>query len=48
MKNQSEWKKADKAHGKYFSEIRPSRTFFEVKGLIIDDFLIETEADCVN
>ncbi|MGA2405905.1 MAG: hypothetical protein ABSF81_04030 [Bacteroidales bacterium] len=38
---------AAKAHGEYFSEIRPACTFIEVKGFIADDWLIETEADCV-
>lgn len=42
-----EWKKAAKARGEYFSEIRPACTFIEVKGFIADDWLIETEADCV-
>lgn len=47
LKDISEWKKAAKAHGEYFSEIRPACTFIEVKGFIMNDWLIETEADCV-
>jgi enamine deaminase RidA (YjgF/YER057c/UK114 family) len=47
LRDISEWKKAAKAHGEYFSEIRPACTFIEVKGFIADDWLIETEADCV-
>lgn len=47
LKNISDWKKAAKAHGEYFSEIKPASTFIEVKGFIKDDWLIETEADCV-
>jgi len=47
LKNISDWEKAAKAHGEYFSEIRPACTFIEVKGFINDDWLIETEADCV-
>jgi enamine deaminase RidA (YjgF/YER057c/UK114 family) len=47
LKDISEWEKAARAHGEYFSEIRPACTFIEVKGLIKDDWLIETEADCV-
>ena len=41
------WEQAAKAHGDYFSEIRPACTFVEVKGLIKDDWLVETEADCI-
>jgi hypothetical protein len=36
-----------KPDGKYFSEIRPACSFIEVKGFIKDDWLVETEADCV-
>jgi enamine deaminase RidA (YjgF/YER057c/UK114 family) len=47
LKDISDWEKAAKAHGEYFSDIRPACTFIEVKGFIKDDWLIETEADCV-
>jgi len=47
LKNISDWEKAAKAHGEYFSEIRPASTFIEVKGFIKDDRLVEMEADCV-
>jgi len=47
LKNAEEWEKAAKAHGEFFSEIRPACTFVEVKGFINLDWLIETEADCV-
>jgi enamine deaminase RidA (YjgF/YER057c/UK114 family) len=47
LKNISDWEKAAKAHGEYFSEIRPASTFIEVKGFIQDDWLVEIEADCV-
>ncbi len=43
----SRWKEAAKAHGEFFSEIRPACTFVEVKGFINRDWLVETEADCV-
>jgi enamine deaminase RidA (YjgF/YER057c/UK114 family) len=43
----SEWKLAAKAHGEFFSEIRPACSFIEVKGLINEEWMIETEADCV-
>jgi enamine deaminase RidA (YjgF/YER057c/UK114 family) len=47
LKNISDWENAAKAHGEYFSELRPASTFIEVKGFIKDDWLVETEADCV-
>lgn len=43
----STWEDAAKAHGEFFSEIRPACTFVEVKGFISKDWLVETEADCV-
>jgi len=43
----STWKKAAQAHGEVFSEIRPACTFVEISGLINNDWLVETEADCV-
>lgn len=47
LKNISDWQEAAKAHGEYFSEIRPASTFVEIKGFIKDDWQVETEADCV-
>jgi enamine deaminase RidA (YjgF/YER057c/UK114 family) len=47
LKNISGWKDAAKAHGEYFSEIRPVTTFIEIKAFIQEDWLVETEADCV-
>ena len=43
----STWKEAAKAHGEFFTDIRPACTFFEVKGFINKEWLVETEADCV-
>jgi hypothetical protein len=43
----STWKEAAKAHGEFFSGIRPACTFVEVKGFINKGWLVETEADCV-
>ncbi len=42
------WKEAAKAHGEYFTDIRPVCTFVEVKGFINPEWLVETEADCVT
>jgi enamine deaminase RidA (YjgF/YER057c/UK114 family) len=47
LKDISDWENAAKAHGEYFSEIRPACSFIEVKGFIKDYWLIEAEADCV-
>ena len=47
LKNISKWEEAAKAHGEYFSEIKPACTFVEIKGFIKTDWLVETEADCV-
>lgn len=47
LKDISKWKEAAKAHGEFFSEIRPACTFVEVKGFIKTDWLVEIEADCV-
>ena len=41
------WEKAAQAHGEVFSEIRPACTFVEISGLINNDWLVETEADCL-
>ena len=43
----SAWKEAAKAHGEFFSGIRPACTFVEVSGFINKEWLIEIEADCV-
>lgn len=43
----SRWEDAARAHEIFFSEIRPACTFVEVKGFIREDWLVETEADCV-
>ena len=47
LKDISRWREAARAHGEFFSEIRPACTFVEVKGFVRDDWLVETEADCL-
>lgn len=43
----TQWKRAGKAHGEIFSDIKPACTFVEVKGFINPEWLVEIEADCL-
>ncbi len=43
----SRWQEYGKAHGEYFSKIRPCTSMIEVKGLISPEYLIEIEATAV-
>ena len=43
----SQWEAAARAHREFFSAIRPTTTFLEVKGFINREWLVEVEADCV-
>lgn len=36
-----------RAHGEYFSKIRPAATMVVVKGLVRSDWFVEIEADCL-
>jgi enamine deaminase RidA (YjgF/YER057c/UK114 family) len=43
----SHWELAAKAHGEFFSAIKPASTLLQVAGLIHKDMLIEIEATAV-
>lgn len=47
LKDMKGWKEAARAHGEYFSEIRPACTLVEVSGFVNSEWLIEIEADAV-
>ena len=43
----SRWQQYGKAHGEYFTDIRPCTSMIEVKGLIAPEYLIEIEATAI-
>lgn len=43
----SRWEEYGKAHGEFFSTIKPCTSMIEVKGLIAPEYLIEIEATAV-
>jgi enamine deaminase RidA (YjgF/YER057c/UK114 family) len=47
MTDVTRWEEAARAHGEYFSSIRPACTIVEISRLIDEEWLVEIEADCI-
>ena len=43
----NQWEAVARAHGEFFSQIRPANTLVEVSALIGDGYLVEIEAEAV-
>jgi enamine deaminase RidA (YjgF/YER057c/UK114 family) len=46
LTNAQTWKEAAKAHGEFFSSIRPACTFVEVSRFVDPGWLVEIEVEC--
>ncbi len=44
----TQWEAVARAHGEFFSQIRPANTLVEVSALVGDGYLVEMEAEAVT
>jgi len=47
VKDVSEWEKIGRAHGEFFSNIRPATAMLQVGGFVSPEMLVEIEADAI-
>lgn len=47
LKDRAHWQDAARAHAEFFMDIRPACTVVIVSGFIQEDWLVETELDCL-
>ena len=47
LRDRANWSEAARAHAEFFIDIRPACTFVIVTGFIQEDWLVETEMDCL-
>ncbi|MDH3698433.1 MAG: RidA family protein [Flavobacteriaceae bacterium] len=47
LRQREDWTDAARAHAEFFMDVKPACTFVVVKGFIQDEWLVETELDCI-